>query len=101
MKKIIIVFVIVLFLIAIGVVGTSIYISFKIVKPTTDSINTDLAKKFSSIVYIPDNIPGPAKTLAETSYSWEMETPQKEVTAVRFSFTPSFFKGQNEITATF
>ncbi len=100
MKKAIIIFVSILILLFIGTITTAIVISFKEIKPTIDSINSDLAKKFSQIVIIPDAIPGPARSLNETSYSWEMETPQKEVTAVRFSFTPAFFKNQNEITAT-
>lgn len=100
MKKIVITSIIILSTAFIIIITAGIIISFKVIKPTTDSINTDLAKKLSRIVIIPDAIPRPSKSLNETSYSWEMETPQKEVTAIHFFFTPSFFKGQDEITAT-
>lgn len=100
MKKIIIISTIIFVLVTILILVAIVVISFKEIKPTVDSINSDLAKKFTNIVYIPDGIPGPAKMLGETLYSWEMETPQKEVTAVQFSFTPAFFRDQDEIVAT-
>lgn len=100
MKKTIIISGIIFALALISIFVAAIVISFKVVKPTIDSINLDLTIKMKSIVYIPDDIHSPAKSLDAISYSWEMETPQKEVTAVNFSFTPSFFKGQDEIIAT-
>lgn len=100
MKKTLIISFCVLVLIFIALIVSAITISFKVIKPTTDSINADLTRKFAQIVIIPDHIPSPAKSLDETNYSWEMETPQKEVTGVHFKFTPSFFKDQNEIIAT-
>lgn len=77
----------------------AIYISFTIVKPTTESINRNLAKFLSRIIYIPEGIPPPIFGYDQTSYFWEMETTAGEVTGIRFSFTPSYAKDQNTITA--
>lgn len=53
----------------------------------------------SRIVYIPEGIPPSAQDFQSTSYFWEMETTAGEVTGIRFSFTPSYTKDQNTITA--
>lgn len=77
----------------------AVYISFTIVKPTTEAINQNLAKFMARIVYIPEGIPSPIYDFRQTSYFWEMETPAGEVTAIRFSYTTAFGKSQNKIIA--
>ena len=74
-------------------------ISFKIFKKTTDQINKDLTKKFQQIVRIPDVISPSYKGFYETTYSWDMETPQKEIIKVIFTHNTGFSKSQNKITA--
>jgi len=79
----------------------AIYTSFVIVKPTTQLINEKLASTvFSKIVRIPQGIPRPSYDFVQTGYSWEMETNAGEVTGIRFSYTPSFTKNDNDIIVT-
>ena len=49
---------------------------------------------------IPEGIPPPAQGFDETSFFWEMETIEKEVTGVRFRYTPAFSKRQDTLVAT-
>jgi hypothetical protein len=42
----------------------------------------------------------PIRGFDEIIYFWEMETIEKEVTSVKFRYTPSFAKNQNIIEAT-
>lgn len=73
--------------------------SFSVVKPTTEAINKNLAKHFAKIVYIPQGIPPPIYGFEETVYFWEMETPAKEVTPIRFKYHTGFSKNQDTIQA--
>lgn len=77
----------------------TIYISFTVVKPTTEQINRNLAKFLSRIIYIPEGILPPNQGFDLISYFWEMETLAGEVTGLRFSFTPSYTKDQKTVTA--
>lgn len=79
-------------------VATVIY-SFAVVKPTTEAINKNLAEHFGKIVYIPEGIPPPGRDFNEITYFWEMETPAKEVTPVRFKYHTGFPKNQHTIQA--
>ena len=74
--------------------------SFKVVKKTTDNINRDLNKKFQEIVRIPEIVSPSQKSFLSTTYVWEMVTPAKEVTAVRFIHETAFSKKQTKIIAT-
>ena len=82
------------------VVITAEIISFKVVKKTSDQINADLNKKFQQVVRIPEVVPPSFRGYYQTIYSWEMETPQKEVIKVIFTHDTGFSKSQNTITAT-
>ncbi len=75
-------------------------ISFRLVKKTTDQINLDLNKKFQQIVRIPAVVPPSFRGFYQTTYSWEMETPQKEVIKVIFTHDTGFSKSQSTIVAT-
>lgn len=79
----------------------AIVYSFTTVKPTTQSINQDLAEYFSKVIYIPKvGIPPPIQGYNETIYFWEMETLEKEVVGVRLKHDTAFAKNQNVITLT-
>jgi len=78
----------------------AIVYSFSTIKPTTETINADLAKYFAKVVYIPRGIPPPIQGYRETIYFWEMETPEKEVTAVRLKHDTAFAKNQAIIKLT-
>lgn len=98
MKNKIIIFLSTAFLIIIIVTAWAIYISFSTVKPTTESINKNLLITFGKIVRIPDVIP-PSLDFSQVAYLWEMETLDKEVIEVRFTYTPSYASQDQEITA--
>lgn len=100
MKKIVIASFATVFALIVLLFITSIFVSFKTIKPTTEAINRDLKNYFSKIIYIPEGIPPPQQTLDKTEYFWEMETPQGEVTGIRLKYDPSFTKGKNTIQVT-
>src|SRR3990167_614197 len=100
MKKAAIVIAALFVLVIIITMAAAISISFKTIKPTTEAINRDLENYFSKIVYIPQGIPRPIQGFDTTDYFWEMETPQGEITAIRFKYDPSFTKDKNTIQVT-
>lgn len=73
-------------------------VSFRTVRPTTLTMNKNLTQNFTKIVRIPENLP-PMLTFEETAYTWEMETLEKEITGVKFTYTTGFSKNENKITA--
>jgi len=99
-KKIVIISVVLVFVLLIASIAAGIIISFTVVKPTTKAINQKLAEHFAKIVRIPQGILPPNIGFDSTSYSWEMETIEKEVTGVKFSYNPAFVRNQNVILAT-
>jgi len=99
-KKIIIIFAAIVIILLISSIAVGIFVSFTIVKPTTEAINQKLAEHFAKIVRIPKGILPPNIGFDLTSYSWEMETVEKEVTGVKFSYNPAFVNNQNVILAT-
>ena len=80
-------------------VAITIY-SFSSIKPTTETINSDLASYFSKVVIIPKGIPGPSLDFKETAYIWEMETLEKEVVGVKLKHNTGFTKDQDKIILT-
>lgn len=52
------------------------------------------------IVRIPDIIPPETKSFNSTTYIWEMETNQGEITKVKFSTDTAFDKTSDDFTAT-
>lgn len=99
MSKKIVISVSLLFLVLILFPIVAVIYSFAVVKPTTDAINKNLAKYFGKIVYIPEGIPPPIQGFDEIIYFWEMETPAREVTPVRFKYNTGFPKNQHTIQA--
>lgn len=78
----------------------AIYLSFSLVRPTTEQINKQLASQvFSKIIRIPEGIQRPSYEFRQTRYFWEMETNQKEVTGINFTFNPAFTKTEDKIVA--
>src|SRR3990167_10848267 len=78
----------------------AIYLSFSVVRPTTEQINKQLASQvFSRIIRIPEGIQRPGYEFGQTRYFWEMETNQKEVTGINFTYNPAFIKTEDKITA--
>ncbi len=99
-KKYIVAIISALLIILFAVVYWAIYTSFTVVKPTAQQINDDLTSKvFSRIVRIPTGIPRPSYDINQTVYLWEMETTAGEITGVQFSYTPSFGKDEEILTA--
>lgn len=100
MKKILLFASIAAFLLLIILVSLSIYLSFFKIKPLTQTINNKIEDRLSQVVFIPKGIHRPAHSFNSTSYRWEMETPQKEVVAIDFIYTPAFLKSEENIVAT-
>ncbi len=100
MKKIVIFSLATLFLVAATFISVSLYLSFKIVRPTTHQINKDLAAYLTRVVWIPQGIPRPIDDYKETIYSWEMETLAKEVTGINFKYTTVYSKNDQTLEAT-
>lgn len=99
MKKFLIIFILATIFLGFLLVIAAIIASFTIVKPATEQVNQKLVQKFEKVVHIPEGIPPPIRGFEETVYFWEMETPQNEVGAVRFRYTPGFSKNQSNIEA--
>ncbi len=100
MKKAIILLIISGLVLFVAAISFSIYIAFKEVKPTTDAINRDIVRDIAGVIAVPQGIAPPSVDFNQTTYNWEMETPQKEITPVSFSYTPAFSKNSNKIVAT-
>lgn len=98
MKKEILITSVTLLVLLIAVFAWAIYTSFSTVKPTTESISKNLLITFGKIVRIPDAIP-PSLDYSQVTYLWEMETLDKEVIEVRFTYTPSYLSSDREIVA--
>lgn len=99
MKKIVIIFVLIVVVLLTSAIAAGIIVSFTVVKPTTESINQKLAELFAKIVRIPEGILPPNIGFDSTSYFWEMETIEKEVTGIKFTYNPAFSKDQTVILA--
>lgn len=99
MKKAIILSIASVFIILIGFIWYVISVSFNQVRPITTEINKNITKDLSKVVRIPEGIAPPMRDFNQTIYSWEMETPAKEVTGVTFKYTPSFAKKDGKIVA--
>lgn len=100
MKKIVLVSLAALVIIILLVIVIAEIISFKVIKKTTDQINNDLNKQFQQLVLIPQVIPPSYRGYYQTTYNWEMETPQNEIIKVVFTHNTGFSKSQSKITAT-
>ena len=100
MKRLVIISVIFILVFIIASIITAIIISFTVVKPTTEAINQKLAEHFAKIVRIPKGILPPNIGFDLISYFWEMETIEKEVTGIKFSYNPAFVRNQSVILAT-
>lgn len=100
MKKIVIIFALIVVVLLTSAIAAGIIVSFTVVKPTTKSINQKLSEHFAKIVRIPKGILPPNIGFDSTSYFWEMETIEKEVTGVKFTYNPAFSKDQTVILAT-
>lgn len=97
MKKAIYLTLLTLALALLIILSLTIYISFKIVRPTTKAINAKIEEKLAKLVYIPKGIMKPGLAFNLVSYAWEMETPQKEVAGISLTYTPSYLKNENNI----
>lgn len=88
------------FIASLALLVWAIYLSFSLVRPTTEQINKQLASQvFSKIIRIPEGIQRPSYEFGQTRYFWEMETNQKEVTGINFTFNPAFTKTEDKIVA--
>lgn len=96
MKKPLIIFSAIFIFLVFIIVG-SIILGFTIVKPTVEQINQNIAQNLSKLVRIPKGIP-PAFGFDKTEYLWEMETIEKEVTAVKLTHLTGIPKNQDKIT---
>src|SRR3989344_4709692 len=90
MQKKIVLILIGIILVLLAIFVYAVIIGFTKINPTTKKINHLLAQKLLSVVRIPQGIPPPFQGFDETLYFWEMETIEKEVTGVRFKYTPVF-----------
>lgn len=99
-KKRLVLVILIFLVIFISLIIWAIYLSFAVVRPTTEEINKKLASLvFSKIVRIPVGIQRPSYEFGQTRYFWEMETNQKEVTGVNFTYNPAFTKTEDRIIA--
>lgn len=98
-KKIVVIGLISFIFVTVSLLTAAVVVSFTVIKPTTDAINQRLTQKFAKIVRIPQGIPPPVRGIDTTSYFWEMETLEKEVTGVRFMYDPAFTANNKLITA--
>ena len=78
----------------------AVIISFKVVKQSTDKINFSLNNQLQKIVRIPAPIPPETKSFDSTTYIWEMETNEGEITKVRFTHDTAFDKNSQYFIAT-
>lgn len=100
MKRSVIIAIFLFTAIAISILIIAIFFSFKVVKQNTDKINFALKSDFAKIVRVPEPVGPFAKSFEKTTYVWEMETNQKEVTKVFFTHDTAFSKETGNITAT-
>lgn len=90
----------VLLVIFIAAIAWAISTAFTTVKPATEKINNGLETAFTKVVRVPkENIPRPSIDFSQITYLWEMETLEKEVIEVRFSYTPAYTAEEKEVTA--
>lgn len=99
MKKPLLVSIIIIFILLVIAGISAIVLSFKVVRQTTDNINTDLKQNFQSIVTIPTPVPPETKTFDQTKYTWEMETDAGEVIRVQFIHDTDFSKSSDQMVA--
>lgn len=98
MKKKILITLAIFLIIFISAIAWAISIAFTTVKPATEKIDEGLEAVFSKIVRIPkESIPRPSRDFSQIVYLWEMETLEREVIEVRFSYTPSYASEDKEI----
>jgi len=97
MKRIIIIFLslVIVFLIILAV--AAVIFSFAVIKPTTEKINQKLVEKFDKVVHVPIGIQPPNYSFDQTSFFWEMETIEKEVTGIKFKYDTGFSKNQEKL----
>lgn len=100
MKKFLLITAGIIFVLLIITFIIALFISFKLVKRTTDNINADLKDKLGVVVRIPKESRPTYKDFTTTIYTWEMETNQNEVTTVIFKHDTGFLRAQNKIKAT-
>lgn len=99
-KRKIIFTIIALVLLFIAAIIFTVVTAFKVIKPTTDAINRDIVRDIAKTIEVPKGIAFPAQDFYQTTYTWQMITPQKEVTPVIFTYTPAFLKNTGKIVAT-
>ncbi len=98
-KKILILFGVLLIIFTAGIAWV-ISLAFNTIKPGTEKINSSLETSFSKVVRIPiGNIPRPSIDFSQTTYLWEMETLDREIIEVRFSYTPAYTSEEKDIFA--
>lgn len=100
MKKVIILTLALGFIAFVAISAYFVYLGFTVARPTTDAINKEIVRDLSGVIIVPQGIAPPMHDFDQTVYSWEMETPAKEVTGVTFSYTPSFSSKSDKIIAT-
>ena len=97
MKKILVISAGGIFALFIILIIAAVILSFAVVKPTTEKINQKLQEKFDRVVHVPVGIQPPNYSFDETSFFWEMETIEKEVTGIKFRFNTGFSQNQEKL----
>ncbi len=82
-------------LILIGIFST--IISFRFVKPKTRIITNELNLQLKRLINIPDGL-NAGTSYNNNNFSWEMETPRKEIVKVNFNYDPAYPKYKDKIT---
>lgn len=100
MKKNLLIVIGAIILIFLAIFIFAIVVSFKVVKQTTDKINFALKDNFKTLVRVPAPIPPESKSFGSTTYIWEMETNEGEITKVKFTHDTAFDKNSPSFTAT-
>lgn len=85
---------------AVAILIWAIKTAFTTVEPITQKIDKGLEAAFTRTVRIPvDSIPRPSREFGQITYLWEMETLDKEVIEVRFTYTPAYTAEQKEVVS--
>ncbi len=80
-----------------ALVVIAIITSFTFIKKNTDEIIKIQRDKLVTIIRVPNAVPPSNTSFNSLRYSWEMETPQKEVATVNVLQTTGFSKEENSI----
>lgn len=99
MKKAFLIFTLLFIFIVILLISTSIYLSYKFIRPQIKAVNLSLEDEFIKVVNIPRDSARLNLNFGNVYYFWEMETPQNEVVGIYFRYDPDYLANSGEIVS--